>query len=192
MNAASSFQLDRTSGRVATARFVASPNCDQRPAEAAIDTVILHAISLPPRQYGGDFIEQFFTNRLDFEVHPYFAHLQGVKVSAHFLLKRNGELLQFVPTHQRAWHAGESNFRGREQVNDFSLGIELEGCDQDPFELAQYQALSNLVRLLMHTYPAIHPTHIVGHNHIAPTRKTDPGPHFDWPRLHKAIAAPTP
>lgn len=185
-----SFQLDRASGRVAQARFVPSPNCDRRPAGAGIDVLVLHAISLPPRRYGGDFIEQFFTNRLDALAHPYFAELRGLEVSAHFLIKRGGELLQFVPTHKRAWHAGKSSFRGRDNVNDFSLGIELEGCDEEPFESAQYNVLSNLAEFLMDCYPAIQPQHIVGHNEIAPGRKTDPGPRFDWKRLRTSIAAP--
>ena len=183
-----SFQFDRASGRVTPARFVASPNCDRRPNETEIDVLVLHAISLPPRCYDGDFIEQFFTNRLDCKAHPYFAQLRDVKVSAHFLIKRNGQLLQFVATHQRAWHAGQSNFRGREAVNDFSLGIELEGNDEESFESAQYDVLTNLIRLLTDGYPAIRPDHIVGHNDIAPSRKTDPGPCFDWKRLRTGIA----
>ena len=184
-----SFQLERASGRVAPARFAASPNCDRRPNETEIDVLVLHAISLPPRCYNGDYIEQFFTNRLDFKSHPYFAQLQEVKVSAHFLIKRSGELLQFVATHKRAWHAGQSSFCGRQEVNDFSLGIELEGCDEEPFESTQYDVLINLTRFLMDCYPAILPHHIVGHNDIAPNRKTDPGACFDWQRLRAGIAA---
>ena len=186
--ATNSFKLDHASGLVAPARFIASPNRDQRPDETEIDVVVLHAISLPPRQYGGVFIEQFFTNRLDTTAHPYFAELRDLKVSAHFLIKRNGELIQFVPTRERAWHAGESTFRGREKVNDFSLGIELEGCDEEPFETPQYDSLSNLIQCLMNAHPAIRPDHIVGHNDIAPDRKTDPGPCFDWTRLRESIA----
>lgn len=183
------FQLDRASGLLTPARFVPSPNCDRRPKGVEIDVLVLHAISLPPGCYDGDFIEQFFTNRLNFNAHPYFAELRSLKVSAHFLIRRSGALLQFVPTHRRAWHAGESNFRGREQVNDFSLGIELEGCDEEPFAAAQYEALADLVRLLMDGYPAIRPDHIVGHSDIAPGRKTDPGRCFDWNRLRKRIAS---
>lgn len=187
--AADSFQLDRASGRVAPARFIPSPNFDRRPKRtgAAIDVLVLHAISLPPGCYGGGFIERLFTNRLDPGAHPYFAKLRDLKVSAHFLIERGGELLQFVPTHARAWHAGESCFQGRHRVNDFSLGIELEGCDEEPFESAQYAVLSGLIRFLMDCYPAIRPERIVGHNEIAPGRKTDPGPCFDWNRLRESI-----
>lgn len=203
MNAdtADGFKFARDTGLVAPARFVPSPNCDRRPDFAAIDVLVIHAISLPPRRYGGDFIERLFTNRLftgqlftdglPAEAHRGFAELRELKVSAHFLIRRGGDLLQFVPTHLRAWHAGESDFRGRPRVNDFSLGIELEGCDEDPFEAAQYDVLSALVRLLMNGYPAIKPDHIVGHSEISPRRKTDPGPCFDWARLREGIAAPT-
>ena len=188
---AGALQLERGSGRVVPARFVASPNCDARPPGASIEVLVIHAISLPPRCYGGDFIEAFFTNRLDSHPHPhpYFAELRDLKVSAHFLIKRDGELLQFVPTHLRAWHAGVSCFGGREKVNDFSLGVELEGCDEDLFEAAQYQVLANLARLLMKCYPAIRPAHLVGHHQIAAGRKTDPGPGFDWEHLHQRISA---
>ncbi len=187
-----SFELNSTTGRVTPARFVASPNCDSRPGDptpetAQIDVLVIHAISLPPRCYGGEYIEQFFTNRLVVEAHPYFAEIRDARVSSHFLIARDGRLVQFVPTHKRAWHAGESNFRGREKVNDFSLGIELEGCDEEPFETAQYTVLATLTGLLMRHYPAITPAHITGHNQIAPHRKTDPGPHFDWARLRKGI-----
>ncbi len=190
---ATAFQLARASGRVSPARFVRSPNCDERPAGASIDVLVIHAISLPPGCYGGDYIERFFTNRLD-EVADApgapdcFADIRDLRVSSHFLIRRDGELLQFVPTHLRAWHAGVSDFRGRPRVNDFSLGVELEGCDDAPFEAAQYDALSGLARLLMDCYPAIAPDHIVGHSDIAPGRKTDPGPRFDWRRLRAGLA----
>ena len=183
------FKLERASGRVTPARFVPSPNCDPRPDSTAIEVLVIHAISLPPRCYGGDFIEQFFTNRLEVAAHPYFAKLREMKVSAHFLIRRSGELLQFVPLQMRAWHAGVSDFRGRQQVNDFSLGIELEGCDEEPFEPAQYDTLSNLALFLMECYPAIKPDHIIGHSEISPGRKTDPGPCFDWARLRRGISA---
>ncbi len=183
-------RLNRATGKVAPARFIASPNYNERPDSARIEVLVIHAISLPPRCYGGDFIEQFFTNRLDCDAHPSFAGLRGCEVSAHFLIQRGGGLLQFVPTHMRAWHAGESDFRGRKNVNDFSLGIELEGCDEEPFEGLQYETLSTLVRLLMACYPAIQTDHIVGHSAIAPGRKTDPGPHFDWRRFRKHLGAP--
>ena len=188
-HAKSAWRLDRD-GKVQAARFVESPNFDHRPPDTAIDILVIHASSLPPAQYGGDFIEDFFCNRLDFTAHPYFAQLRDVKVSAHFLIKRGGELVQFVPTHLRAWHAGESEFDGRAQVNNFSIGIELEGGDDDKFETPQYDNLARLIKLLMSAYP-IPKQNIVGHSDIAPGRKTDPGPHFDWRRLRGQIGAQT-
>lgn len=192
MSAASAsprFTLARATGRVTPAAFVESPNCDPRPPGARIEVLVIHAISLPPGQYGGGHIERLFTNRLDAGAHPAFAEIRRLKVSAHFLIKRDGALLQFVPTHLRAWHAGASSFRGRRRVNDFSLGVELEGCDHDRFEAAQYERLSALARFLMDCYPAIRPGHLVGHSDIAAGRKTDPGPCFDWRRLRAAVAA---
>jgi len=183
------FSLDAT-GRVSPARFVPSPNCDARPPRTQIDALVVHAISLPPGRYGGDFIEQFFTNRLDCAAHSYFSEITELTVSAHFLIRRDGELLQFVPTHARAWHAGASVLCGRERVNDFSLGVELEGSDDDRFEDAQYEMLASLARFLMARFPALTPERVVGHSDIAPGRKTDPGAHFDWPRLRREISAP--
>lgn len=180
-------QLDPQSGLLAACRLVRSPNCHQRPPGAQIDALVIHAISLPEGEYGNDYIAQFFTNRLDCAAHPAFAELQDCKVSAHFLLTRNGELIQFVPTDLCAWHAGESKLGDAENVNDFSIGIELEGCDADSFAAAQYGALINLATALMNAYPAIKPQRIVGHSDIAPGRKTDPGPHFDWRRLQQAF-----
>jgi len=173
-------------GWVEGARRVASPNCDERPAGGAIELVVIHAISLPPGEFGGPHIADLFCNRLDCGAHPYFAGLHGLKVSSHFLIRRDGELVQFVSCAQRAWHAGESSWRGRSRCNDFSLGIELEGTDETPFTDAQYAQLAGLTRALAAAYPV---TDIVGHADIAPGRKTDPGPHFDWPRfraLHQA------
>ncbi len=177
------FALAGGDGRVSPARFVASPNCDARPDAAVIEVLVIHAISLPPGCYGGRFIEDLFTNKLDTGAHPYFAKLVGVRVSAHFLVKRDGELLQFVPLHRRAWHAGESHFRGRAGVNDFSVGIELEGCDADSFTDAQYERLAGLIRFLRMCCPAVAADNVTGHSDIAPDRKTDPGPGFDWARL---------
>lgn len=161
-------------------RFVPSPNCDERPPEASIDLIVIHAISLPPGEFGGDAIERLFTNRLDPTAHPYYAGIQGLRVSAHFLIRRDGTTIQYVPCHMRAWHAGVSSWRGRERCNDFSIGIELEGCDELPFEDAQYDALTRLLDKLKRSYPHVE---IVGHADIAPGRKTDPGPCFDWPRI---------
>lgn len=181
-------QLDLESGLVTPSRLVLSPNHNQRPTDMQIDTLIVHAISLPPRCYDNDYIEHLFTNCLDIEAHPYFAKLKNIEVSAHFLIKRSGELIQFVPTHLQAWHAGKSNFDGRENVNGFSIGVELEGCDEHPFEDAQYTKLAEVAALVMNAYPGITSQRVVGHSDIAPDRKTDPGPHFDWERLHSAIA----
>ena len=182
-----SFSLDCATGLIREARQVASPNCDARPDGADIDVLVIHAISLPPREYGGGYIERFFTNRLDPGAHPYFAEIDGLCVSAHFLVARDGSLVQFVPTHLRAWHAGQSSFEGRVRVNDFSIGIEVEGCDEEPFEAIQYQVLSRLLECLIRAYPAIRPEAIVGHCDIAPGRKTDPGPCFDWACLYEEL-----
>ncbi len=165
---------------LSTARRVPSPNFDERPAGESVRLVVIHAISLPPGEFGGPEIIQLFTNGLDPAAHPYFREIQGLRVSAHFLVRRDGELLQFVPCSRRAWHAGISNWQGRENCNNFSIGIELEGCDQLPFEDAQYHALDRLLTELRHRYRI---EAVVGHSDIAPGRKTDPGPCFDWHRV---------
>ena len=167
-------------GWLAGARRVYSPNCDERPAGESVSLIVVHAISLPPSQFGSDDIERLFTNTLDPEAHPYFRAIAGVRVSAHFLIRRDGALLQFVSCAQRAWHAGASCWDGRQRCNDFSLGIELEGCDERPFAEAQYRRLVDLLAALRAQYPI---TAVVGHSDIAPGRKTDPGPCFDWQRL---------
>jgi len=171
-------------GLAAGARQVASPNCDERPAGAEVTLLVLHSISLPPGRYGGDAIERLFTNRLDPDAHPGFAELAGLRVSAHFLLRRDGELVQFVPVGRRAWHAGESSWRGRARCNDFSVGIELEGSDADRFTPAQYAALAPLVRALRERLPL---RELAAHSDVAPGRKTDPGPGFDWLALLAAL-----
>ena len=167
-------------GRVAQARWIPSPNCDPRPHAGFINTLVIHAISLPPENFGSCYVEDLFCNRLDRNAHPYFREISHLKVSSHFYIKRQGDLLQFVPTEKRAWHAGVSEYDGLDRVNDFSIGIELEGSDTQAFETIQYQALAALSRCLMQAYPAIDKTRITGHSDIAPGRKTDPGPHFDW------------
>jgi AmpD protein len=167
-------------GVVAAARQVASPNRDARPRDGDIRLIVVHGISLPPGEFGGDGVERLFTNRLDPAAHPYYAQLADLRVSAHFLIRRDGALLQFVPCAQRAWHAGVSCWNGRERCNDFSIGIELEGTDDLPYEEAQYATLAALVDALCARYPI---EDIVGHSDIAPGRKTDPGPAFDWQRL---------
>ena len=171
-------------GLLPGAAYLASPNCDPRPPETPVVLIVVHAISLPPGQFGGDAIERLFTNRLDPAAHPYYQSIHCLKVSAHFLIRRDGALIQFVPCAQRAWHAGASEWRGRRGCNDFSLGIELEGCDELPFESVQYAVLARLIRVLRRSY-AIEA--VVGHADIAPGRKTDPGPHFDWPHLRRLL-----
>ncbi len=165
------------------ARRVVSPHCDERPAGVIPELVVVHGISLPPGEFGGEGVDQLFTGTLDPREHPFFAQIQGLRVSAHVLIRRDGSLVQYVPFHRRAWHAGVSSFQGRQACNDFSIGIELEGTDETPYEAAQYQRLAGLIRRLRERYPAIGPGRVVGHCHIAPGRKTDPGPAFDWIRL---------
>jgi AmpD protein len=162
------------------ARRVESPNCDERPAGTEITLLVVHSISLPPGEYGGDAIERFFTNRLDPVEHPYYREIAGMKVSAHFLVRRNGELVQFVPVSLRAWHAGASSWRGRSACNDFSVGVELEGSDDSDFTPAQYRALEKLIARLRKALPL---RDIAAHSDIAPGRKTDPGPRFAWAQL---------
>lgn len=171
---------DADAGWLGVARRIPSPNCDDRPAAEPVTLVVIHAISLPPGEFGGSGIIDLFTNCLDAGAHPYFGEIHGLRVSAHFLIRRDGELIQFVSCAQRAWHAGASSWRGRAACNDFSIGIELEGCDQLPFEDAQYQCLNRLLGELYRRHPI---DDVVGHSDIAPGRKTDPGPCFDWRRL---------
>jgi AmpD protein len=180
-------KLDPVSGCVEGIRQVPSPNCDDRPPGAAPEVLIIHAISLPPGEFGGSGIEHLFCNCLNPATHPYYLEISHLEVSAHFLIRRDGEIVQFVPAHRRAWHAGKSFIEGRDRVNDFSIGIELEGCDDRPFEPAQYWSLVELTRLLMQTYPAITPARIYGHSDISPGRKTDPGPCFDWARYRNGL-----
>jgi AmpD protein len=161
-----------------------SPNFDPRPENAGIDLLVIHNISLPPGQFGGPFIADLFGNQLDCDAHPYFDQLRALRVSAHFLIRRNGAVMQFVSANDRAWHAGASSFCGRERCNDFSIGIELEGADDQPFEPSQYDALVFLTDALRRRYPL---TDVAGHEHIAPGRKTDPGPHFDWTFFRKSL-----
>ncbi|HTQ77060.1 MAG TPA: 1,6-anhydro-N-acetylmuramyl-L-alanine amidase AmpD [Burkholderiales bacterium] len=168
------------------ARRVPSPNCDRRPPGTAVSLLLVHAISLPRGAYGGDAIERLFTNRLEAASHPGFAELAGLRVSSHFLIRRDGALLQFVPLAARAWHAGASRWRGRARCNDFSIGVELEGTDDGPFEHAQYLGLAQLARQLRARLPI---RQFAAHSDVAPGRKTDPGTRFDWRRLLAALAA---
>lgn len=171
-------------GWLAAARRVPSPNFGARPATAVIDLIVLHSISLPPGEYGGPEVEQLFTNQLDWSAHPYFEQIRGIEVSTHFFVRRDGTLLQFVSTDDRAWHAGVSCWRGRSQCNDDSIGIELEGLEGLTFEPAQYATLARLCQRLRERHAI---AHIAGHEHIAPGRKQDPGPGFDWARLQRDL-----
>ena len=167
-------------------RFIPSPNCDERPAGCTINLLVIHNISLPPDEFGGDGVIELFANRLDPAAHPYYQTLSDLKVSAHFFIRRDGEIIQFVPCEKRAWHAGVSCWQGKTRCNDFSIGIELEGSDSTPFTDLQYAALAALTRALQKTYPI---TDIAGHSDIAPGRKTDPGPCFDWDRYRNALSS---
>jgi N-acetyl-anhydromuramoyl-L-alanine amidase len=166
-------------------RIVESPNQDDRPPNTEITLVVLHAISLPPGEYGGDSIERLFTNRLDPRGHEYFKEVAHLRVSSHFLVRRDGEIIQFVPVERRAWHAGASAWRGRSRCNDFSIGIELEGTEEDAFAPAQYSSLEALLKQLQKKLPI---RDIAAHSDVAPGRKTDPGAHFDWARLLAALS----
>lgn len=179
--------LTLENGWVQPCRRVPSPNYNERPA-AEVSLLVIHNISLPPRNYGGPYIEQLFTNCLNADEHPFFAEIAHLQVSAHLLIRRDGELVQFVPFDKRAWHAGQSCYGQRVQCNDFSIGIELEGCDFEPFTSAQYEQLLEVTTLLLRHYPLLKPEHICGHEDIAPGRKTDPGPYFDWQRYRQALA----
>ena len=169
-----------------------SPNQDARPDPADVSLLVVHGISLPPGEFGGPWIDALFTNRLDLAAHPSFAQLGGLRVSAHLLIRRDGEIVQYVAFGARAWHAGTSCFTGRERCNDYSVGIELEGADAVPYADRQYAALVAVARALMQAYPAITTERIVGHSDVAPGRKTDPGPAFDWPRFRAGLAGRPP
>jgi len=184
--------IDNGYGILVGARYVPSPNCNDRPPETRIELVVIHGISLPPGEFGGPWLDALFTNALDPTVHPYFQAIHRLRVSVHLLIRRSGEIVQYVPFQRRAWHAGESCYGGKRNCNDFSIGIELEGADDIPYAAVQYQQLAQAIAALMRVYPAITPACIVGHADIAPGRKTDPGPAFDWNRLRKLVAAVTP
>ena len=165
--------------RLQNARFIPSPNCDERPKGAVPELIIIHCISLPPGRYEGRAVQDFFTNQLDFTTHPYYKNIIGMRVSAHLFIRRDGKLIQFVPFNLRAWHAGQSSYNGRPDCNDYSIGIELEGQESDPFTHAQYVCLAKAARSLLHAYDSLHAKRIVGHSEVAPHRKTDPGPLFE-------------
>jgi len=167
-------------GWLKQARVVKSPNFNQRPENTSINAIIIHGISLPPGQFGSSDIDDFFSNQLDVTKHPFYNQIADLQVSAHFLIRRDGEIVQYVSTNERAWHAGVSRLAGKENCNDFSIGIELEGTDDSAYELSQYKNLVAVIKCLIKEYPSITKERIVGHEHVAPGRKTDPGPLFDW------------
>lgn len=185
MTSSAAWSLDRA-GLLPAAAYIPSPNCDDRPEGALIDLLVVHNISLPPGQFGGSGIIDLFTNRLDRNAHPYYREIADAKVSSHFLVRRDGEVIQFVPCGRRAWHAGQSEWRGRTRCNDFSVGVELEGTDDRPFAESQYAVLARLARALLDKYPI---QDCAGHSDIATPsgRKTDPGPHFDWARFRAML-----
>jgi AmpD protein len=176
-------------GMCAGAQWRASPHFDERPPGEPITLAVIHGISLPPGDFGGPYIDDLFLGKLDPAAHPYFREIEGARVSSHFLIRRNGALLQYVPCAMRAWHAGASSWRGRERCNDFSIGIELEGADDVPYAEPQYETLARLLRALFERYGALD---VAGHSDVAPGRKTDPGPYFDWARLHASLGLASP
>ena len=177
-------------GKLIGAIQIASPNFNTRPDNTDIQLIVIHNISLPPSQFGGGYIQQFFQNKLDWSIHPYFQTIEGMQVSAHLLILRTGEVIQFVNFNDRSWHAGRSSYLAQKECNDYSIGIELEGSDDLPFEIEQYQALVEVVTLLRQAYPKIQ-NHIAGHSDIAPKRKTDPGLYFDWQLFRQLLSKKT-
>ena len=180
-------KLDHDKAWLEGVRRVPSPHCDNRPIGIAIELLVIHGISLPPGHFGGPYIDQLFTSTLEPTAHPYFVEIADLRVSAHFLIRRTGEITQYVSLQQRAWHAGVSSFAGRDRCNDFSIGIELEGCDDVLYTDEQYQQLTQVIKTLRQAWPLLTSARIVGHCDIAPGRKTDPGLAFDWGRLYALI-----
>ena len=176
-------RIDPNTHQIVGVNYIPSPNYDERPANSSIDLIVIHNISLPPGEFGQGYVQKFFLNKLDEKAHPYFSKIKELKVSSHLYIERDGKLTQFVPFNKRAWHAGESNYKGKCACNDFSIGIELEGTDDQSYTDEQYQVLNAVVMSLQMIYPSLYENNIVGHCDIAPNRKTDPGPAFDWARL---------
>ena len=186
---ADSMSINYPVGWLSDVRRLSSPNCDPRPSGSEPELIVIHGISLPPGRYGGPWIDRLFTNALPAEADPYFATIQDLQVSSHVLIARDGALTQYVPFSMRAWHAGASNWCGREACNDFSIGIELEGTDDEPYDDRQYPVLASLIASLQQVYPTLASGAVAGHSDIAPGRKTDPGPAFDWKRLERWVSA---
>jgi len=180
-------KINKDTGLLEEAEYLPSPNCDDRAENGDMDLLIIHNISLPPNQFGGPHINQLFTNCLNPDEHPFFEEICHLRVSSHLLIRRDGSIIQYVPFHKRAWHAGVSEYQGRSQCNNFSIGIELEGADEVPYEEAQYQTLAEVSKTLFDTYPNMTKDHITGHSDIAPGRKTDPGPAFEWAKYRDML-----
>ncbi|MDD5033977.1 MAG: 1,6-anhydro-N-acetylmuramyl-L-alanine amidase AmpD [Methylococcaceae bacterium] len=180
-------KINIATGWIESVNRIISPNCDDRPETATISLIVIHCISLPPGDFGGEWIDRLFTNSLPADAHPYFGAIHQLKVSAHVLIRRDGEIVQYVPFHKRAWHAGISCYRGKEKCNDFSIGIELEGTETLSYTDAQYECLSDVIAALLEQYRGLAPDAIASHSDIAPGRKTDPGESFDWARLHRLL-----
>ncbi len=187
--AAATLRVETATGLLTGVRQVLSPYCNARPPQSAPELIVVHGISLPPGEFGGPWIDRLFTGTLPWDEHPYFKQIEGLRASSHVLIARDGALTQYVPFGERAWHAGVSEYRTRTGCNDFSIGIELEGEDATPYTDAQYAALTELIAVLLNAYPSLAPEHIVGHSDVAPGRKTDPGPAFDWQRLRALLRA---
>jgi len=181
-------KIDLNKGILENAEFIPSPNCDDRPKQCEINLLVIHNISLPPGKFGGPYINQLFSNTLDPDDDPFFKEINHLRVSSHLLIRRDGHIIQYVPFHKRAWHAGVSEYDGQDCCNDFSIGIELEGTDMDEYEELQYQTLANITKLLLNTYTTLSSERITGHCHIAPDRKTDPGDSFDWEKYKELIS----
>ncbi len=185
--ASKALRIDAATGLLAAARQVLSPHYDERPAGMLPELLVVHGISLPPGEFGGPWIDRLFTGTLPADAHPSFAERVGLKVSAHAFIRRDGAIVQYVPFGARAWHAGVSEYRGRQACNDFSIGVELEGTDDEPYTAAQYDALATLAAALLATYPSMSAAAIAGHSDVAPGRKSDPGPSFEWPRFRQLL-----
>ncbi|MBF6058463.1 1,6-anhydro-N-acetylmuramyl-L-alanine amidase AmpD [Thiomicrorhabdus heinhorstiae] len=183
----STYTIDPCSGIIEHVEWIPSPNFDERPVDSDLELIVVHGISLPPDQFGGEAISQLFTNQLNPKEDPYFEKIKDLRVSAHVLIRRDGSIIQFVPFHKRAWHAGVSLFNGRQACNDFSIGIELEGTDRHCYTASQYHSLAKLIKSLWRVYPSLRNRHVVGHSEIAPGRKTDPGPCFVWSAMERLL-----
>jgi AmpD protein len=184
---ATALKVETATGLLIGVRQVISPHCDARPAEMLPELIIVHGISLPPNEFGGPWIDRLFTGTLAWDAHPYFRQIEGLRASAHVVIRRDGQLTQYVPFGERAWHAGVSQYRTRSGCNDFSVGVELEGTDDIAYTDAQYAQLVELIAALIEAYPSLSPEHLVGHSDVAPGRKSDPGPYFEWPRLRAQL-----